>query len=60
MLVLTRKVGEAICIGDDERVVVLGVKGNQVRIGVHAPQTTKVRREELVERDAAEERKRSA
>lgn len=54
MLILTRRVGEAIVIGEDVSVTVLGVKGNQVRIGVAAPLTTPVHREEIAERIAAE------
>jgi carbon storage regulator CsrA len=47
MLILTRRVGETIMIGDDVTVTVLGVKGNQVRVGVNAPKTTEVHREEI-------------
>ena len=47
MLILTRRVGETIMIGDDVAVTVLGVKGNQVRIGVNAPKETSVHREEI-------------
>ncbi|MEY4760652.1 MAG: carbon storage regulator CsrA [Pseudomonadota bacterium] len=54
MLILTRRVGEAIVIGDDVTVTVLGVKGNQVRIGVNAPASTTVHREEIAERIRAE------
>lgn len=50
MLILTRRVGETICIGDDIEVVVLGVKGNQVRIGVKAPTDVEVHREEIYQR----------
>ncbi|WP_407733064.1 carbon storage regulator CsrA [Pseudomonas citronellolis] len=50
MLILTRRVGETICIGDDIEVVVLGVKGNQVRLGVTAPRDTEVHREEIYQR----------
>lgn len=52
MLILTRKVGEAICIGEDIKVTVLQVRGNQVRIGIDAPKTTNIRREELLPRAA--------
>jgi len=50
MLILTRRVGETLVIGDDVTVTVLGVKGNQVRIGVRAPKTVSVHREEIFER----------
>ncbi len=50
MLILTRKVGETVVIGNDVDVTVLGVKGNQVRIGVKAPREIAVHREEIYER----------
>jgi carbon storage regulator len=58
MLVLTRRVGETLMIGDEVTVTVLGVKGNQVRIGVTAPREVAVHREEIYERIKAEERER--
>ena len=47
MLILTRRVGETLMVGDDVTVTVLGVKGNQVRIGVNAPKEVSVHREEI-------------
>ncbi len=50
MLILTRRVGETLMIGDNVTVAVLGVKGNQVRIGVNAPKEVAVHRQEIYER----------
>lgn len=50
MLILTRRVGEAVVIGDDISVTILGVKGNQVRLGVEAPKDVSVHREEVRQR----------
>ncbi|MDE1062941.1 MAG: carbon storage regulator CsrA [Oceanospirillaceae bacterium] len=50
MLILTRRVGETLMVGDQVTVTVLGVKGNQVRIGVNAPRDVAVHREEIYQR----------
>ena len=54
MLILTRRVGETLMIGDEVTVTVLGVKGNQVRLGVNAPKEVAVHREEIYRRIAEE------
>ncbi len=55
MLILTRRVGETVMIGNEVTVTVLGVKGNQVRIGVNAPKDVAVHREEIYDRIKREE-----
>jgi len=50
MLILTRRVGETLMIGDEVTVTVLGVKGNQIRVGINAPKSVAVHREEIYER----------
>lgn len=50
MLILTRRVGETLMIGDEVSVTILGVKGNQVRIGIQAPKSVAVHREEIYKR----------
>ncbi len=59
MLILTRRVGETLMIGDEVTVTVLGVKGHQVRIGVNAPKHVAVHREEIYHRIAEEKAQES-
>lgn len=50
MLILTRRVGETVMVGDEVTITVLGVKGNQVRLGINAPKDVAVHREEIYQR----------
>jgi carbon storage regulator len=59
MLILTRRVGETVMIGDEVTVTVLGIKGNQVRIGINAPKAVGVHREEVYERIKREQQAES-
>jgi len=59
MLILTRRVGETVMIGNDVTVTILGVKGNQVRVGINAPKDVAVHREEIYERIKREQQGQS-
>jgi carbon storage regulator len=59
MLILTRRVGETVMVGDAVTVTVLGVKGNQVRVGINAPKSVAVHREEIYERIKREQQGQS-
>jgi carbon storage regulator len=50
MLILTRRVGEALMVGNDTKIVVLGVKGSQIRLGINAPKDIEVHREEIFDK----------
>ena len=55
MLILTRRVGEALMVGDDTKIVVLGVKGSQIRLGINAPKDIVVHREEIFDKIVAKD-----
>ena len=55
MLILTRRIGETVMVGDDVTITILGIKGSQVRVGINAPKHVAVHREEIYERIKAEQ-----
>ena len=55
MLILTRRVGEALMVGDDTKIVVLGIKGSQIRLGINAPKNVVVHREEIFDKIQSDE-----
>ena len=55
MLILTRRVGEALMVGDDTKIVVIGVKGSQIRLGINAPKDIVVHREEIYDKIQSED-----
>ncbi|GAB0056864.1 Translational regulator CsrA [Candidatus Magnetaquicoccaceae bacterium FCR-1] len=57
MLILTRRIGESLNIGDEIKITLLGIKGNQVRIGIDAPRDVEVHREEIYDKIKRETRK---
>lgn len=57
MLILTRRIGEALMVGDDVSVTVLGIQGNQVRMGINAPRNVEVHREEIYQKIQAEKQR---
>lgn len=57
MLILTRRIGETLMVGDDVTVTVLGVQGGQIRVGINAPKDIEVHREEIYKRIQEEKRK---
>jgi carbon storage regulator len=59
MLILTRRVGEALMIGENTKIVVLGVKGSQIRLGINAPKDIMVHREEIFDKIQEEKRQES-